>query len=114
MGLSLRAYGRPSGVRPSGRTILERALVGPQGSRQARQPPTPPQSTSQVHPGRAVHDPARPTNERVRAYTSAGDLRLQTTAIHSETRKRMQQLAKGATQEPLLRGADMQSSQERA
>jgi len=88
--------------------------VGPQGSRQARRPPTPPQSTSQVDPGRAARDPARCTNERVRAYTGAGDLRLQTTAIRSETRKRVRQQAEAATQQPLLRCADMQGSQEKA
>jgi len=106
--------GCSSGVCPSGRNIWERALVRPQGSRQAAQPPTPPQSTSQVHPGRAAHDPARRTNERVRACTGAGDLRLRTTVIHSENRKRMQQQAKGATQQPLLWGADMQCGQESA
>jgi len=102
--------GLPCGVHPSGRTLWERALVRPQGSWQAGRPPTPPQWTCQVHPGHAANDPARRTNEGVRAYSSAGDLRLQTTAIPSETRKRMQQQAKGATQQPLLRGADMQSS----
>ena len=67
---------------------------------------------TQGHPGIAAHDPTRRTNERVRADTSAADLTLQTTAIRSETRKRMQQQAKSGTQQPLLRGADMQSSQE--
>jgi hypothetical protein len=76
-----------SGVRPRGRTIWERDLVAPQGTRQARRPPTPPQSTSLVHPRRAPHDHARRTNERVRACTGAGDLILQTTAIRSETRR---------------------------
>jgi len=82
--------GRPGGVRPSGRTLWERALVGPQRSRQVRRPPTPPQSTSQVHPGRAADDPTGRTNERVRAHTGAGNLRCQTAVIHSETSKRMQ------------------------
>jgi hypothetical protein len=65
---------RSSGVRPSDRTIRNGALVGSQGSRYARRPPTPPQSTSQIHPGRADHDPAGCTNERVRAYTGASNL----------------------------------------
>jgi len=57
--------------------------VGPQGCRQGSRPPTPPQSTRQIHPGRAAHDPEGCTNERVRAYTCAGNLGLQTTVIPS-------------------------------
>ena len=82
--------GCPSVMSPSGHTIWERALVGPQRSRQPRRPPTPPQSTSQVHPGLADDDPAGRTNKRVRAHTISCDIRLQTTAIHSESSKRMQ------------------------
>jgi len=42
------------------------------------------------------------------------DYRVQTTAIRRETSKRLQQQAEGATQQPLLRGTNMGSSQERA
>jgi len=56
-GSSREHTGRPSSLRPSGCTIWEWALVGSQRSRQARRPPTSPQSTSQVHPGRAAHNP---------------------------------------------------------
>jgi len=77
-------------VRPSGRTIWERALVRSQRSGQARRPPTPAQLTNQVHPGCSTHNPEGWTNERVRAFSSARNLRLQKTAICSETRKRMQ------------------------
>jgi len=85
-----RPLHRPSGVSPSGHTIWKRALVGSQRSRQARRPPTPPQSPRKVHPGYAANDPSCRTNERVGAYTSASNLRLQKTAIHSETSKHMQ------------------------
>ena len=61
--------------------------------------------------GRAADDPAGRTNERVRAYTGAGNPGLQTTAIHSETSKRMQYQAEGATPQPLLWCTDMQSDQ---
>jgi len=56
----------------------------------------------------------RGTNDIVSAYTGAGELRLQITLIRCETRKRIQQQAKGATQQLLLRGADMQSRPESA
>ena len=42
------------------------------------------------------------------------NLRLQSTAICSETSKRVQQQGKEATPKPLFRGTDIQSSQERA
>ena len=91
---SRECKGLPSGVRPSGRTTWEPAVVGPQGSRKARRPPTSPQLTSQHHPGRAAHDPARFTNEKVRAYTGAGGRRFKTKAICSEARKRVEWKAK--------------------
>ena len=95
---------------PSSRTIWERALVGSQRSRQARRPPTPPQSTSQIRPGRAAHDPMGGINERVRAHTRTCNRRLQTTTIRSETSKRMQQENEGAAQRPFFRHTDMRPS----
>jgi len=108
---STEGMGCPSGISPGGRTVWEWARVGSQWSRQARRHPTPPQSTSQVYPGRAADNPAGHPNETVRAYASAGNPRLQTTAICSETSKRMQWQAEGATPQPLLRRTDMQSNQ---
>jgi len=70
--------------------------------------------TSQIYPGRAAHDPTGSINERLRAYTRARNLRLQTTAIRSETSKRVQQQVKEASPKPLFRDAGMQSSEDRA
>jgi len=103
--------GRTSGMRPSGCTIWVSSVVGSKGCGQARQLPTLPQSTSQVHPGRDAGDPAGFTNESVTAYTGAGNLRLQTTVIHHETRKCMQYQPERATLQPLLRCTDIQRNQ---
>ena len=101
-------------MRPSCRTVWERTVVGSQQSRQTRRSPTSPQSTSQIYPGRATHDPTGGTNERLRAYTRASNLRVQTAAFCSEASKRVQQQTKETTPKPLFRDAGMQSSEERA
>jgi len=46
----------PSVMCPSGRTIWEQALVQFQRTRQMRQPPTSPQSTSKVQPACTAHN----------------------------------------------------------
>jgi hypothetical protein len=76
LGLSRVRKSHPFGMRPSCRTILERALVGFQRSNQTRLTPTPPKSTSQVHPGHASLNPMGCTNERVWAYTCTSYLGL--------------------------------------
>jgi len=104
---STRKYmGRPSSLRPSGRTIWERALVGSQTSRLVRRPPTSPQSASQVRPGSAAHNPKGGINNRVRAHTRACDLRLQTTMICSEASKYMQQQIEGVARRTFILHSD--------
>ena len=112
-GSTIECKGRPSTLRPSGRTIWERALVAPQRSKQARQPPTSPQSTSQVGPGHAAHIAKGSINEGVRAHTRACDLRLQTTMSHSEAGKCMQQQTEGAAKGPFIQYTDMPSRSDR-
>jgi len=103
----------PRGMRPRGRTIWEWVLLGSQGIAQARRPPSPPQSTSHVHPVRAAHNSTACTNETVSAYTHVGNSRLQTAVIRCETSRRMQQQAKRVIQKPFLHCTNMQSGQGR-
>jgi len=98
---------------PSCGTVCERALVGTQRSRPARQPPTSPQLTSQIHPGRTAHDPTVCNDERLRAFPCAHNLRLQTTAICSEASKCMQQQVQRPTPKPLFRDTVVQRSERR-
>jgi len=56
---------RPSSLRPIVRTIRVRALVGSQRSRQARRPPTSPQSATQVRSGSVSHNPKAAINAGV-------------------------------------------------
>jgi len=87
---------------------------GSQQSRQARQPPTSSQSTSQIDPGRTTLDGTGRINQRLRAYTRASNLRMQTTVFCSEASKRVHQYHKEATPRHLFKDAGMQSSGERA
>ena len=105
--------GRPSSLRPSGRTIWERSLVGSQRSRQASRPPTSPPSASQVRPGSAAHIPKGGINDGVRAHTRPCDLRLQTTTICSEASKCMQQRTEGASRRHCFLHTEMPSSRGR-
>jgi len=101
-------------MRPGCHTMWERALVGSQRSRQARRPPTSPQSTSQIYLGRATNDPMGSINKRLRAYVRAHNPRTQTTALRSEASNRVQQQANEATPKLLFRDVGMQCSEERA
>jgi len=112
-GSTRKCKGHPSSLRPSSRAIWERALEGSQRNRQARRPPTSPQSTSQVRPGSAAQNPKGGINEGVRAHTRACDLRLLTTTSCSEASKRMQQQIEGAARRPIVLHTNMPSSRDR-
>jgi len=101
-GSTREGKGHPSGMRPSCRTVRERAVVGSQRTRQTRRSPTSPQSTSQIYPGRATHNPTRSVNKRLWAYTRARNLRIQSAALCGEASKHVLQQAKKTTPTPLF------------
>jgi len=76
--------GHASSLRPSGRNIWEWPLVGSQRSRQAKWPPTSPQSTRQVCAECTAYMPQGSNNEQVGAHTGTGDLRLHTATFRSD------------------------------
>jgi len=107
--------GRSDSLRPSGCTIRQRIMVGPERDRQTRGSSTPPESAVQVNPGRSAHDATRSAHERFRTDTCASSPRLQAATIRGEARKCMRRLqTTGDIQPPHIWRTDMQSHQERA
>jgi hypothetical protein len=62
--------GRPESLCLGRRAIWEQALVGSEGRKPARQPPAPPESTSQVNPGRTAYNSKKCAYEGLKAHTA--------------------------------------------
>jgi len=107
--------GCSNSLRPNGRTIRQRIMVGPERDRQTRGSSTPPESAGQVNPGRSAHDATGSAHERFITDTSAISPLLQAGMIREEAPKRMRRLhATGDVQSPHVSPTDMQSHQNRA
>jgi len=66
--------------------------VGSDGRQPTRRPPTSPESTSQVNPGRAADNPEKCTHDRLRAHTCGSGPRRQTTTVRGKTSKCVRRL----------------------
>jgi len=107
--------GRSDSLRPSGCTIRQQIMVGPEINRQTRGSSTPPESAGQVNPGRPAHDATRSAHERFRTDNCTSSPRRQAAMFWGEARMCMRRLeAKRDVQTPHLWRTDMQIHQERA